>query len=94
MKSTIKVLVSVLALGVAGFATTASAQEKGKGKGQMSAEQRITQIETAVGTLSAEQKTTSISPTRVATVKPVRIPIMLLAFAMIFLQRIGDVYEC
>jgi Spy/CpxP family protein refolding chaperone len=57
MKSTFKVLVSVLALGVAGFATTASAQEKGKGKGQMNAEQRIAQIETAVGSLSAEQKT-------------------------------------
>ena len=56
MKS-VKILISVLTLGVVAFVSTASAQEKGKGKGGMNPEQRIAQIETAVGTLSAEQKT-------------------------------------
>jgi Spy/CpxP family protein refolding chaperone len=70
MKSFIKVLISVLALGVMASAPLLRAQEekappaeggkKGGGKGgrgQMSPEQRITQLETAVGTLTAEQKT-------------------------------------
>ncbi len=55
MKS-VKILISVLALGVSAFVTTGSAQEK-KGRGQMSPEARITAIQEAVGTLSAEQKT-------------------------------------
>jgi Spy/CpxP family protein refolding chaperone len=56
MKS-VKIIISVLTLCVTAFVTTASAQEKGKGRGAMSPEQRITAIETAVGTLTAEQKT-------------------------------------
>lgn len=54
MKS-VKVLLSVLALGVSAFVTTGSAQEK-KGRGQMSPEQRITRLEEAVGSLTADQK--------------------------------------
>jgi Spy/CpxP family protein refolding chaperone len=59
MKSMFKVLISVLALGVAGFISTASAQEKGKGgkggggRGGMT----IERLEEAVGSLTAEQKT-------------------------------------
>jgi Spy/CpxP family protein refolding chaperone len=56
MKS-VKMLLSVLALSATVFVSTASAQEKGKGRGQMSPEQQITRIEEAVGSLSAEQKT-------------------------------------
>jgi len=55
MKS-IKILISVLALSAVAFVSTASAQEK-KGRGQMSPEARITAIQEAVGTLSADQKT-------------------------------------
>jgi Spy/CpxP family protein refolding chaperone len=56
MKS-VKIILSVLALSVAGLVTTASAQEK-KGKGgMMTPEQRITQLEEAVGSLTADQKT-------------------------------------
>ena len=71
MKSFVKVLISVLALGVMASAPMLRAQDdkappaEGKkgggggkgGRGQMSPEQRITAIETAVGTLTAEQKT-------------------------------------
>lgn len=56
MKS-VKTIVSVLTLCVAAFVTTASAQEKGKGRGGMSPEQQVTRIEEAVGTLSADVKT-------------------------------------
>ena len=56
MKS-VKILLSVLALSATAFVSTASAQEKGRGKGQMSAESRIAAIEEAVGSLSADQKT-------------------------------------
>ncbi len=55
MKS-VKILLSVVALGVSAFVSTGMAQEK-KGRGQMSPEARITAIEEAVGSLSAEQKT-------------------------------------
>ena len=55
MKS-VKILISVLALGVSAFVTTGSAQEK-KGRGQMTPEQQITRLEEAVGSLTAEQKT-------------------------------------
>lgn len=60
MKSLVKVLISVLALGLMASASMLHAQDegkKGKGRGQMSPEQRITAIETAVGTLTADQKT-------------------------------------
>jgi Spy/CpxP family protein refolding chaperone len=58
MKSMFKVLVSVLALGVAGFVSTASAQEKGKGgKGGGRGGMTIERLEEAVGALTAEQKT-------------------------------------
>ena len=70
MKSFVKVLISVLALGVMASAPMLRAQEEkappaeggkkgggGKGRGQMSPEQRIAAIEEAVGTLTAEQKT-------------------------------------
>jgi Spy/CpxP family protein refolding chaperone len=70
MKSFVKVLISVLALGVMASAPMLRAQEEkappaeggkkgggGKGRGQMSPEQRVAAIETAVGTLTAEQKT-------------------------------------
>ena len=53
MKS-LKLLISAIALGVALSAPVAKAQEK---KGAMSPEQRIEQIEKAVGKLSADQKT-------------------------------------
>ncbi len=58
MKS-VKLIISVLTLCVAAFVSTASAQEKGKGGkgGMMTPEQRITRIEEAVGTLSADVKT-------------------------------------
>jgi Spy/CpxP family protein refolding chaperone len=56
MKS-VKIILSVLALSATAFVSTASAQEKGRGKGQMSAESRIAAIEEAVGSLSADQKT-------------------------------------
>eukprot|EP00456_Euglypha_rotunda_P017677 TRINITY_DN16101_c0_g1_i4.p2 TRINITY_DN16101_c0_g1~~TRINITY_DN16101_c0_g1_i4.p2 ORF type:complete len:115 (-),score=39.68 TRINITY_DN16101_c0_g1_i4:22-366(-) len=49
-----KALLAVLALGVAS-APLSQAQEK-KGRGNMSPEQRIEQLETAVGSLSADQK--------------------------------------
>src|SRR4051812_41237034 len=55
MKS-VKIIISALTLSVAVFSTTVSAQDK-KGKGMMSPEQRIEQIEGAVGTLTADQKT-------------------------------------
>jgi Spy/CpxP family protein refolding chaperone len=54
MKS-FKVLIAALALAIAGSASLAQAQEK-KGRGNMTPEQRIERIETAVGTLTAEQK--------------------------------------
>lgn len=54
MKS-VKVILSVLALSATAFVTTASAQEK-KGRGQMSTEQRISRLEEAVGSLTADQK--------------------------------------
>lgn len=54
MKS-IKILITVLALGAVAFVSTASAQEKGKG--QMGPAARVSAIEEAVGSLSAEQKT-------------------------------------
>jgi len=53
----VKILISVLTLGVLAFVSTASAQEKGKGRGQMTPEARITAIEEAVGSLTADQKT-------------------------------------
>ena len=53
----VKILISVLTLGVLAFVSTASAQEKGKGRGQMTPEARITSIEEAVGKLTADQKT-------------------------------------
>ena len=55
MKSMFKVLLPVLALGVAGLVTTASAQEK-KGKGGRGG-MTIERVEEAVGALTAEQKT-------------------------------------
>jgi hypothetical protein len=62
MKSFIKVILSVLALGLVSSVSMLHAQDDakkggGKGRGQMTPEQRIAQIETAVGTLSADQKT-------------------------------------
>ena len=58
MKSMFKVILSVLALGVAGFVSTASAQEKGKGgKGGGRGGMTIERLEEAVGALTAEQKT-------------------------------------
>jgi Spy/CpxP family protein refolding chaperone len=56
MKS-VKTIISVLTLCVTAFVTTASAQEKGKGRGGQTPEQQITRIEEAVGTLSADVKT-------------------------------------
>ena len=56
MKSSIKVLVTALTLGVIASVSTLNAQEK-KGRGQMSPEARVTAIEEAVGKLSADQKT-------------------------------------
>jgi Spy/CpxP family protein refolding chaperone len=53
MKS-FKVLIAAVALSVA-TAPLTQAQEK-KGRGNMSPEQRIERLETAVGTLTAEQK--------------------------------------
>ncbi len=50
-----KVLITTVAMGVAS-ASIAQAQEK-KGRGNMTPEARIEQIETAVGKLTAEQKT-------------------------------------
>lgn len=56
MKS-VKTVISVVTLCVMAFVSTVSAQEK-KGKGGMqTTEQRIAQIEEAVGTLSADVKT-------------------------------------
>jgi len=49
-----KVIATAVALGLAS-ASVAQAQEK-KGRGNMSPEQRIEQIEQAVGSLSADQK--------------------------------------
>ncbi len=69
MKSLVKVLISVLALGVMTSAPLLRAQDekapaaegkkggKGGGRGQMTPEARVAAIETAVGMLSAEQKT-------------------------------------
>lgn len=54
MKSA-KILLSVLALSATAFVTTGIAQEK-KGRGQMSTEQRVTRLEEAVGSLTADQK--------------------------------------
>lgn len=56
MKS-IKSILAVVTLSVAALVTTVSAQEKGKGRGQMTPEQRIARIEEAVGSLTADQKT-------------------------------------
>jgi Spy/CpxP family protein refolding chaperone len=55
MKS-VKIILSVLALSATAFVTTGSAQEK-KGRGQMTTEQRLTRLEEAVGSLTADQKT-------------------------------------
>lgn len=56
MKS-VKTVISVVTLCVMAFVSTVSAQEK-KGKGGMpTPEQRVAQIEEAVGTLSADVKT-------------------------------------
>ena len=55
MKKSLIVLVSALALSAVAFVSTTSAQEK-KGRGLMSPEQRIAQIEENVGALTAEQK--------------------------------------
>ena len=55
MKS-VKIILSVLALSATAFVTTGSAEEK-KGRGGMSPEARITAIQEAVGSLSADQKT-------------------------------------
>ena len=53
--SSVKAIISALAISVLAFATTAQAQEKkGKGKG---GGLNVEQIETAVGSLTAEQKT-------------------------------------
>jgi Spy/CpxP family protein refolding chaperone len=64
MKSLVKVLISVLALGLMASVSMLHAQEgeakKGGGKGgrgQMTPEQQIARLEEAVGTLTAEQKT-------------------------------------
>jgi len=57
MKSILKVLVTVLAFGVVTAAPALAAQEKKGGRGGMNPEQQIERLETAVGTLSAEQKT-------------------------------------
>ena len=51
-----KLILSVVAMVAIATTSTLQAQEK-KGRGNMSPEQRITQIEEAVGKLSAEQKT-------------------------------------
>lgn len=52
MKS-FKALITAVAFGIVASATVAQAQEK---KGQMTPEQQIERIETAVGSLSADQK--------------------------------------
>ena len=64
MKSLVKVLISVLTLGLMASVSMLHAQEGeakkgggGKGRGMPSPEQRVAAIETAVGTLTAEQKT-------------------------------------
>ncbi len=55
MKS-LKVLISAITLGLLAAASTASAAE-GKGRGQQSPEQQVANLEHAVGTLTADQKT-------------------------------------
>ncbi|MDP3072820.1 MAG: hypothetical protein Q8N18_21185 [Opitutaceae bacterium] len=55
MKS-LKILISVITLGLLAAATSASAAEN-KGKGQMTPEQQVANLEQAVGSLSADQKT-------------------------------------
>lgn len=55
MKS-FKILISVITLGLVAVASSASAAE-GKGKGQQSPEQQVAALETAVGSLTADQKT-------------------------------------
>ena len=71
MKKSLKLLLCVLTLGVMVSAPSLRAQDekappaegggkkggKGGGRGQMSPEARVAAIETAVGTLTAEQKT-------------------------------------
>ena len=55
MKRSFAIILSVLALSVATFVSTSTAQEK-KGRGQMDPQQRIDQIEQAVGSLTSDQK--------------------------------------
>lgn len=66
MKSLVKVLISILALGMMSApilraqddkAPSAEGKKGGKGRGMPTPEQRIAQIEEAVGTLTADQKT-------------------------------------
>lgn len=59
MKSPLKVLLTVVAFGVAASIPALQAQEqkKGGGRGQMTPEQQIERLETAVGKLSADQTT-------------------------------------
>ena len=54
MKNIIKMTIAALAISAAAFVSTASAQEKKKGKG---GGMTVDRIEQAVGTLSADQKT-------------------------------------
>ena len=54
MKS-LKVLISVITLGLVAAVSSASAAE-GKGKGQQSPEQQVANLEQAVGSLTADQK--------------------------------------
>lgn len=56
MKS-LKVLISVITLGLVAVASSASAADGGKGRGQQSPEQQVAALEQAVGSLSADQKT-------------------------------------
>lgn len=56
MKS-LKVLISVITLGLVAAASNASAADGGKGRGQQTPEQQVANLEQAVGSLSADQKT-------------------------------------
>lgn len=56
MKS-LKVLISVITLGLVAAASSASAADGGKGRGQQTPEQQVANLEQAVGSLSADQKT-------------------------------------
>jgi Spy/CpxP family protein refolding chaperone len=56
MKS-LKVLISVITLGLLAAASNASAADGGKGKGQQTPEQQVSNLEQAVGSLTADQKT-------------------------------------